>query len=166
MPHTLWSRIGITGVLARFRNLVSRRALQTELDTRSRQARSIFVRHLDAGSCNDIELELVALTNPVYDLERFGIHFVASPRHADLLLVTGPFTRSMERAALDTFRAMPEPRRVVTVGDGFRPRGVFYGSYAIVSLPEEMEDAWVFHVDGDPPSPSVLVDALVSLGTG
>ncbi len=161
-----WSRIGFAGVLARFGNLVSRRGLLTEPDARTRQARSVFVRHLDAGSCNDVELELMALSNPVYDLERFGIHFVASPRHADVLLVTGPFTRSMEAPALATFRAMPEPRRVVTVGDGFRPGGVFDGSYATIPLPKEMQEAWVLHVDGDPPSPTALIDALLSLETG
>lgn len=158
-----WSRIGFAAVLGRFRALFDRRAWLTEADARSRQGRSIFVRHLDAGSCNDVEIEIAALSNPVYDLQRFGIHFVASPRHADVLLVTGPFSRSMEAAALAAFRAMPEPRRIVTVGDGFRPDGVFGDSYAVIPLPHEMRDAWVLHVMGDPPSPRLLLDALLSL---
>ncbi len=160
-----WSRTGFTAILRRFRGLVSQRTRLTEPDPRSRQRRSIFFRHLDAGSCTDSEVEIVALSNPVYDLDRFGLHFVASPRHADVLLVTGPFTRSMEAAALAAFQAMPEPRRVVTVGDGFRPGGVFAGSYAIIPLPEEMHRAWVLHVGGDPPSPGMLLDALTSLET-
>lgn len=158
-----WSRIGFTAVLSRLRALFAPRLWLTERDARSRQRRSIAVRHLDAGSCNDIEVEVAALSNPVYDLARFGLHFVASPRHADVLLVTGPFTRSMEAAALAAFQAMPEPRRVVTVGDGFGPGGVFADSYAVIPLPAEMMGAWVLHVMGDPPSPPTLLDALLSL---
>lgn len=158
-----WSKIGFTAVLSRFRALFSSRSWLTEWDARSRQRRSIAIRHLDAGSCNDVEVEVAALSNPVYDLARFGLDFVASPRHADVLLVAGPFTRSMEVAALAAFEAMPEPRRVVTVGDGFRPAGVFGDSYAVIPLPEEMQEVWVLHVMGDPPSPPVLLDALLSL---
>lgn len=160
-----WTKIGFTAILSRFRGLFSRRVWLTEPDARSRQSRSVAIRHLDGGSCNDNEVEITALASPFYDLARFGLHFVASPRHADVLLVTGPFTRSMAAAALAAFRAMPEPRRVVTVGDGFRPGGLFTGSYAIIPLPGEMARAWVLHVGGDPPSPRVLLDALLSLET-
>jgi Ni,Fe-hydrogenase III small subunit len=139
--------------------------LLTEPDDRRRYLRSVFIRHLDAGSCNDCELEITALSNPIYDWERFGLHIVASPRHADVLLVTGPFTRSMEAAALAAFRAMPEPRRVVTVGNGLRPDSVFSGSYAVISLPEEMIPYWVVHISGDPPSPQDILEVLLNLET-
>ena len=127
--------IGFGAVLARLVNLISRRNWLTEPDARRRKARSIAIRHVDPGSCNDCELEITALTNPIYDIERFDIHFVASPRHADVLLVTGPFTRSNQAAALAALEAMPEPRRVVTVGDGFLEDAIFAGSYAVVPLP-------------------------------
>jgi Ni,Fe-hydrogenase III small subunit len=157
--------IGFGAVLGRLQNLVSSLHWLTELDDRRGQPRSIFIRHLDGGSCNDCELEITALSNPFYDLERLGFHIVASPRHADVLLVTGPFTRSMEAAALAAFRAMPEPRRVVTVGDGFRPDGVFGNSYAVVPLPEEMVPYWVVHILGDPPSPQQILEVLLTLET-
>jgi Ni,Fe-hydrogenase III small subunit len=157
--------VGFSALLSRVRNLFSGQSLLTEPDDRRRQARSVFIRHLDAGSCNDCELEITALSNPVYDFERFGLHIVASPRHADVLLVSGPFTRSMETAALVAFRAMPEPRRVVTVGDGFRPDGIFSGSYAVLPLPQEMVPYWVVHILGDPPPPQHILDVLLTLDT-
>lgn len=157
--------VGLSALLSRLRNLFSGQSLLTEPDDRRRQARSVFIRHLDAGSCNDCELEVTALSNPVYDFERFGLHIVASPRHADVLLVSGPFTRSMETAALAAFRAMPEPRRVVTVGDGFRPDGIFSGSYAVLPLPQEMVPHWVVHIPGDPPPPQHILDVLLTLDT-
>ncbi|HSD29876.1 MAG TPA: 4Fe-4S binding protein, partial [Vicinamibacteria bacterium] len=100
---------------------------------RGRFGRSLHVRQVDAGSCNGCELEIAATANPVFDLERFGIHFVASPRHADLLLVTGPVTRNMERALLRTLEATPEPRVVVAVGACGCSGGLFgEGTYASV----------------------------------
>jgi len=158
--------IGLRAVLGRLRYLISSRDSLTEREVRRRERRSVFFRHLDAGSCNDCELEITALANPIYDLERFGLHAVASPRHADLLLITGPFTRSMEAAALAAFQAMPEPRRVVTVGDGFQEGGLFADSYAVVPLPQALAEAWVAHVPGDPPSPQELLDVLLTLETG
>src|SRR5450631_1262375 len=92
--------------------------------------RSLAIREVDAGSCNGCELEIVALNNPVYDLERFGIQFVASPRHADMLLVTGPVTRNMELALLKTYQAMPEPKVVVAVGACGISGGIFGKNYA------------------------------------
>jgi Ni,Fe-hydrogenase III small subunit len=156
---------GFWATLSRLRNLFPNADLLTEADPRSRQSRSIFLRHLDAGSNSDCEMEITALSNPIYDLERFGLHIVVSPRHADVLLVTGPFTRSMQAAALATFRAMPEPRRVVTVGDGFRPGGVFSDSYAGIPLPEEMVPYWVVHILGDPPCPQDILEVLLTLET-
>lgn len=152
-------------VLSRLQNLVSRRNWLTEPDSLSRQARSIFIRHLDGGSGNDCEVEITALSNPIYDFERFGFHIVASPRHADILLITGPFTRSMEAAALAAFRAMPEPRRVVTVGDGFQDEHPLGNSYAVMELPEEIASARVAHVPGDPPSPQQMLGVLLTLET-
>jgi Ni,Fe-hydrogenase III small subunit len=105
------------------------------------------------------------VSGPRYDFERFGLEIVSSPRHADILLVTGPFTRAMQEAALATFAAMPRPRRVVTVGDGFRPGSVYRSSYAIIDLPEELAHDWVLHIMGDPPSPGHILSALLELDT-
>src|SRR5215472_16279265 len=93
--------------------------------------RSIAIREVDAGSCNGCELEIHALNNPVYDVERFGIRFVASPRHADVLMVTGPVTRNMKVALERTYAATPDPKWVVAVGDCGGGCGVFAGSYAV-----------------------------------
>src|SRR5438445_9423169 len=90
--------------------------------------RALAIREVDAGSCNGCELEITGLASPVYDMERFGMHFVASPRHADLLLVTGPVTRNMETPLRKTYEATPEPRLVVSVGDCAKTCGVFAGS--------------------------------------
>ncbi|OQY28770.1 MAG: hypothetical protein B6243_11775 [Anaerolineaceae bacterium 4572_5.2] len=158
-------------MLRRLGNLISRRNLLSEapedwenslikLPARRRKNISVFIRHLDAGSSNDCELEISALSNPVYDFQRFGFHFVASPRHADALLVTGPFTPGMEVAALAAFRAMPQPRRVITLGDGFDPDGLFGDSYAALPLPQVMADAWIVHIPGSPPSPQELLNVL------
>lgn len=162
---------GFRGILGRLKNLVSGGDWLTTPARAPAWPSSVFIRHLDGGSCNDCELEIAALSNPFYDFERFGFRLVASPRHADILLVTGPFTRSMRAAALEAFLAMPEPRRVVTVGDGFTfadsagstDEGIFGGSYAVIPLPEELEEARVAHVPGDPPSPQQILDALLKL---
>src|SRR5436190_7045518 len=94
--------------------------------------RSLAIREVDAGSCNGCELKIHALNNPIYDIERFGIRFVASPRHADVLLVTGPVTRNMKVALERTYAATPDPKWVVAVGDCGCGCGVFEGSYAVV----------------------------------
>jgi Ni,Fe-hydrogenase III small subunit len=141
-----------------------RNPLHTE-DDHHITPKSIFIRHVDAGSSNAIEQEITALFNPVYDVERFGFHLVASPRHADILLITGPFTRSMEAAALAAFHAMPEPRRVITAGDGFEEDSVFHSSYAVTPLPDEIAAVRVAHIPGDPPSPQQILDVLLSLET-
>src|SRR5207245_1365529 len=94
--------------------------------------RALAIREVDAGSCNGCELEITGLTSPIYDMERFGMHFVASPRHADLLLVTGPVTRNMEIPLRRTYDAVPSPKFVVAVGDCAKTCGVFKNSYAVV----------------------------------
>src|SRR5260370_42436256 len=101
------------------------------LDARARQrlGRSLSIRQVDAGSCNGCELEIQALSNAFYDLERFGLRFVASPRHADVLLVTGPVTKNMREALERTYRATPDPKWVGAVGDCARDGGLFAGSY-------------------------------------
>src|ERR1700730_18833293 len=99
---------------------------------RARLGRSLSIRHVDAGSCNGCELELHALSNAFYDLERFGLRFVASPRHADVLTVTGPVTRNMREALLRTYEATPDPKLVVAVGGCAADGGIFKGSYAWV----------------------------------
>lgn len=132
--------------------------------------KSIFIRHLDGGSTNAVEMELAALTNPIYDLNQYGIRFVASPRHADVLLITGPLTRNMVHVAEATFDAMPSPKRIVTAGDcaDWLHGGsscLFAHSYATVPLPEEMRQAIVLHIPGDPPAPERILQALLTLPT-
>ena len=124
---------------------------------------SVFLRHLDCGSCNGCELELSALTNPLYDMERFGISFVASPRHADVLVMTGPFTRNLAEAAELTFEAMSTPRRIVAIGDCADDGGIFKESYAVAPRPDKIERAIVARVRGCPPAPDEILEVLVNL---
>jgi Ni,Fe-hydrogenase III small subunit/NAD-dependent dihydropyrimidine dehydrogenase PreA subunit len=132
---------------------------------RGRFGRSLHVRQVDAGSCNGCELEIAATANPVFDLERFGIHFVASPRHADLLLVTGPVTRNMEVALLRTLEATPEPRVVVAVGACGCSGGLFgEGTYASLGGVDRVVPVDVY-VPGCPPPPQAILAALfVAMG--
>src|SRR5712691_1666239 len=122
--------------------------------------RSLSIREVDAGSCNGCELEIVALNNPIYDIERFGIHFVASPRHADMLLVTGPVTRNMELALLKTFRAAPEPKVVVAVGACGISGGIFGESYASLGGVEKVLPVDVY-IPGCPPRPQALLHGIL-----
>jgi Ni,Fe-hydrogenase III small subunit len=115
---------------------------------------------VDAGSCNGCELEIGALNNPVYDIERLGIHFVASPRHADMLLVTGPVTRNMELALLKTFRATPEPKLVVAVGACGISGGIFGESYASLGGVEKVLPVDVY-IPGCPPRPQALLHGIL-----
>jgi Ni,Fe-hydrogenase III small subunit len=129
---------------------------------RRRLGRSLAIREVDAGSCNGCELEIHALNNAFYDLERFGIHFVASPRHADVLLVTGPVTQNMREALARTYAATPDPKWVVAVGDCAVDGGLFAGSYAVAGgvsqvLPVDL------HIRGCPPSPAALLAGLLAL---
>ncbi|OHE89109.1 MAG: hypothetical protein A3G75_07360 [Verrucomicrobia bacterium RIFCSPLOWO2_12_FULL_64_8] len=126
-----------------------------------RLGRSLHVRQVDAGSCNGCELEIAATSNPVYDLERFGIHMVASPRHADVLLVTGPVTRNMEIALRRTYEATPEPRMVVAVGACGCSGGIFgEGTYAAIGGVDRIVPVDVY-VPGCPPTPSAILNGLL-----
>jgi len=128
---------------------------------RGRLGRSLHVRQVDAGSCNGCELEIAATTNPVYDLERFGIHLVASPRHADVLLVTGPVTRNMEVALRRTYDAAPEPRVVVAVGACGCSGGIFgEGTYAAVGGVDRVLPVDVY-IPGCPPRPQAILNGLL-----
>lgn len=122
--------------------------------------RSLAIREVDAGSCNGCELEIVALNNPVYDIERFGIHFVASPRHADMLLVTGPVTRNMELALLKTYRAMAEPKVVIAVGTCGISGGIFGKNYATVGEVDKVVPVDVY-IPGCPPRPQALLHGIL-----
>jgi Ni,Fe-hydrogenase III small subunit/formate hydrogenlyase subunit 6/NADH:ubiquinone oxidoreductase subunit I len=123
--------------------------------------RSLHVRQVDAGSCNACELEIAAATNPVYDMERFGIHLVASPRHADLLLVTGPVTRNMEIALRRTYEAAPEPRVVVAVGACGCSGGLFgEGTYASIGGVDRVVPVDVY-IPGCPPRPEAILNGLL-----
>lgn len=140
------------------------RALAGQLSATARQrlGRSLAIRAVDAGSCNGCELELQMLNGAVYDIERFGLRFVASPRHADVLLVTGPVTRNMQVALQRSWAATPDPKWVVAAGDCARDGGCFAGSPAVVGgvaavLPVDL------HIPGCPPSPHAILEGLVAL---
>lgn len=158
-------------VLATKRTLIPINDLSQEEDTTciqeklSKKVRTLFqgslaIRVVDAGSSNAEEQELTALSNTFYDLERFGIHFVASPRHADMLMVTGPVSRNMALALKKTYEAIPEPKIVVAVGDGAIDGGIFKGSYAIVGGIHEIIPVH-FQIPGDPPSPRTILVSLL-----
>src|SRR5579872_4249890 len=117
---------------------IARMARELDVKARRQLGRSLSLRLVDAGSCNACELELNALSNPYYDLERFGLRFVASPRHADVLLVTGPVTKNMREALLRTYDAMPSPKWVVAAGACACDGGIFKGSYACVGPVEKV----------------------------
>ena len=129
---------------------------------RRRLGRSLSIREVDAGSCNGCELEIHALNNAFYDLERFGLHFVASPRHADVLLVTGPVTKNMREALQRTYNATPDPKWVVAVGDCALDGGIFGGGYACVGGVREVIPVDL-HIRGCPPSPTDLLKGLLVL---
>src|SRR5215469_14492725 len=137
-------------------------ATQLEAATRARLGRSLAIREVDAGSCNGCELEIHALNNPVYDLERFGLRFVASPRHADVLLVTGPVTTNMRDALARTYAATPDPKWVVAVGDCAADGGIFAGSYACVGRLSDVVPVDL-HIGGCPPQPEALLQGLLTL---
>jgi Ni,Fe-hydrogenase III small subunit len=141
-------------------------ALAREIDAKSRRllGRAVAIREVDAGSCNGCEVEIAGMSGPVYDMERFGLHFVASPRHADLLLVTGPVTVNMASPLRKTWEATPDPKLVVGIGECARTCGVFKGSYAVAGSVDTVipVDAWV---DGCPPEPAdILRGILAALG--
>jgi len=129
---------------------------------RRRLGRSLSIRQVDAGSCNGCELEIHALNNAFYDIERFGLRFVASPRHADVLLVTGPVTVNMREALHRTWAATPDPKWVVAAGDCALDGGIFRASYAVTGgvsavVPVDL------HIAGCPPTPTALLQGLLAL---
>jgi Ni,Fe-hydrogenase III small subunit len=129
---------------------------------RRRLGRSLSIREVDAGSCNGCELEIHALNNAFYDLERFGLRFVASPRHADVLMVTGPVTTNMREALLRTWNATPDPKWVIAVGDCALDGGIFKGSYAVAGGVESVVPVDL-HIPGCPPNPTALLRGLLAL---
>src|SRR5512142_3408290 len=129
---------------------------------RVRLGRSLSIRQVDAGSCNGCELEIHALNNAFYDLERLGLRFVASPRHADVLVVTGPVTKNMRQALLRTYNATPDPKWVVAVGTCAIDGGVFAGSYAVTGSVTDVVPVDL-HIRGCPPSPTELLKGLIAL---
>jgi Ni,Fe-hydrogenase III small subunit len=130
--------------------------------SRRRLGRSLSIREVDTGSCNGCELEIHALSNAYYDLERFGLRFVASPRHADVLLVTGPVTRNMKEALERAYRAVPDPKWVVALGDCALNGGCFAGSYAVVGSVAAVIPVDI-HIPGCPPTPVAILKGLLAL---
>ena len=140
-------------------------AARANAAAKRRLGRSLAIREVDAGSCNGCELEIHALNNAFYDLERFGFSFVASPRHADVLMVTGPVTKNMREALERTYNATPDPKWVVAVGNCAFDGGMFAGSYAVAGgvsavIPVDL------HIKGCPPSPVALLSGLLTLLEG
>ena len=127
--------------------------------------RSLHIREVDTGSCGACESEIISANNPIYDLQRFGINFVASPRHADALLVTGPVSKNMLLALKKTYEAMPEPKFVITLGDCAFDCGIFKGSYYVAGAVKDILPV-ALHIPGCPPSPPMIVQGLLSFLKG
>lgn len=143
---------------------VAEPALEAPLDASGGRVAEVFggsiqVRHVDAGSCNGCELEITSAFAPVYDLERYGVRLVASPRHADVLLVTGPVTRNMVDPLLKAYEAMPAPKRVVALGDCAQNCGVFAGGYGVQGAVADFVPVDV-EILGCPPDPTAIITAL------
>ena len=161
----LFAKIWRTGIVTEALRAADPEAVEIGRAVEARVARllgrALAIREVDAGSCNGCEIEITGLTSPVYDMERFGMHFVASPRHADLLLVTGPVTRNMEIPLRRTYEATPAPKLVVAVGDCAKDCGVFRDSYAVVG-----PVARVIPVDvtiaGCPPEPADILRGILA----
>jgi Ni,Fe-hydrogenase III small subunit len=164
---TLFSKIFKTPVVTEPLTLAANDAaiqvIARQIEARARRlfSRSLHIREVDAGSCNGCELEIGALNNPYYDLERFGLHFVASPRHADCLLVTGPVTRNMADPLKRTYDATPDPKIVVAVGDCARDCGVFAGGYGVVGPVSAIVPVDVV-VTGCPPTPDQILAGILA----
>jgi Ni,Fe-hydrogenase III small subunit len=137
-------------------------AKRLDKTARKKLGRSLSIRQVDAGSCNGCELEIHALANAFYDLERFGLRFVASPRHADVLMVTGPVTKNMREALERTYEVTPSPKWVVAVGDCAIDGGLFAESYAVVGAVSKVV-AVDLHIRGCPPRPVQLLEGLLRL---
>ena len=159
----IWKTPAVTEAMARHEAEAQVEIVARQIDALARRlfGRSLHIREVDAGSCNGCELEISALGNPYYDLERFGLHFVASPRHADCLLVTGPVTRNMAEPLRRTYDATPDPKIVLAIGDRAINCGVFKDSYAVVGGVEEVIPVNVF-VPGCPPEPADILRGILS----
>jgi Ni,Fe-hydrogenase III small subunit len=160
----LFSKIWKTGIATEVLRAGDPAAIEIghALDQRIKSllGRALAIREVDAGSCNGCEIEIAGLASPIYDMERFGMHFVASPRHADLLLVTGPVTRNMEIPLRRTYEAMPAPKFVVAVGDCAKNCGVFRGSYAVVGPVDRIIPVDV-SIAGCPPEPTDILRGIL-----
>jgi Ni,Fe-hydrogenase III small subunit len=141
---------------------VAELAARVDRAARAKLGRSLSIRQVDAGSCNGCELEIHALNNAFYDLERLGFRFVASPRHADVLMVTGPVTRNMREALLRTYNATPDPKWVVAIGVCAVDGGIFAGSYAVVGGVKNVVPVDL-HIRGCPPTPVEILKGLAAL---
>jgi len=126
-----------------------------------RFGRSFHVREVDTGSCNACESEIISTTNPIYDIQRFGISFVASPRHADCLLVTGPVSRNMRLALIKTYEAMPGPKFIITCGDCALDGGVFKDSYYVENGVKDILPV-ALHIPGCPPTPLAIIKSFLT----
>ena len=133
---------------------------QLEAKIKKAFGRSLSIREVDAGSCNGCEVEVNSLTNAIYDIERFGLHLVASPRHADALLVTGPVTRNMEHALLQTYRATPDPKLVIAMGACACSGGIFKDCYATANGVDKLVPVDVY-IPGCPPRPQAIIHAFM-----
>jgi Ni,Fe-hydrogenase III small subunit len=160
----LFSKIWKTGIATEALEADNAAAVEIgrELERKIRTlfGRALAIREVDAGSCNGCEVEITGLANPVYDMERFGMHFVASPRHADMLLVTGPVTRNMEVPLRRTYEATPDPKFVVAVGDCAQTCGVFKGGYGVVGPVQSVIPVDVF-ITGCPPEPQDILGGIL-----
>ena len=161
----LLSKIWRTGVVTEALEAADPDAIDVaraiEPRVRALLGRALAIREVDAGSCNGCEVEISGLSGPVYDMERFGMHFVASPRHADLLLVTGPVTRNMEVPLRRTYEAAPDPKVVVAVGDCAKTCGVFRGSYAVAGPVDRIVPVDVT-IAGCPPEPADILRGILA----
>ena len=164
MP-ALFQKIFKTGIVTETLGPDQAQILQLvrEIDAKTKRllGRALAIREVDAGSCNGCEIEITGLSSPVYDSERFGIHFVASPRHADCLLVTGPVTRNMADPLKRTYDATPDPKIVVAVGDCARDCGIFAGGYGVVGPVSAIVPVDVV-VGGCPPTPQLILAGILA----
>lgn len=164
--HHILLRILKTGIVTQETPEITEemRVLSKKISERAigRFGHSLSIRHLDAGSCNGCEVEIGMLGSPYFMLEHLGFKFVASPRHADLLLVTGPVSIHMKQALVDTFEAMPSPKLVVSVGDCGLDCGIFRGSYAVAGGVSEVVPVDL-HIPGCPPEPMDLIRGLMTV---